>query len=105
MLLGIPAALSGFWFATPSPGCLNGCVPAAFTLAGFTASVFVDMCYFWVGLAAFASWFATCAGQGISDAAVRAAMVQSEETFLWLYSRKVVTAVTKGDKSTVERMG
>ncbi len=103
LLLGIPATLVGFRFATPNPGCMNGFLPAAVTLAAWIASVFVDKSFFWVGLAAFVSWFATCAGQGVADMAVRAAMVQSEESFLWLYSHNVITAVAKGHASTTEQ--
>ena len=96
LLLAAPVLLLGFVFATPSPGLLNGCAPFALTFGGLLWGVVSGHPALAVlGVSFGMSWFVSCAALGIADAAVRTAMVQSEETFLWLHARGVITDVKK----------
>ena len=94
-LWGVPAALLGLMVASPSPGLLSGggCIAVPLFAAGVIGSVFLDKSLFWAGAAGFVCWFLASAGQGVADATIREAMVQSEQTFLRLYSRHAITKV------------
>ncbi len=94
-LCGAPAALLGLLVASPSPGLISGggCVAVPLCAAGVIGSVFLDRSLFWAGVAGFVCWFLACAGQGIADATLREAMVQSEQAFLHLYQRRAITKV------------
>ena len=94
-LCGIPAALLGLLCSSPSPGLLagGGCIVLPLCAAGAAGSVFLDRSLFWAGAAGFVCWFLASAGQGVADATIREAMLQSEETFLRLYGRRAIAKV------------
>ena len=90
-LCGVPAALLGLLFASPSPGLLTGggCIMVPMFAAGVIGSVFLDRSLLWAGIASFACWFLASAGQGVADATIREAMLTSEAAFLQLRRRAI----------------
>jgi hypothetical protein len=102
LLWGVPAALLGSLFSSPSPGIISGggCVAIPLFAAGFFGATFVNRSLLWAGLAGVVCWFLASAGKGVADPTIREAMVKSEETFLWLYGRRVITKVAAVEEKT-----
>jgi len=96
--LGIRSGLLGASCASPRLSLIDGCFPIITCAVGMVASfIWGGDALFLAGAVSALSWFVTSAGLGTGNMAVRDAMVQSEETFLWLYSRRTITAVMEGE--------
>lgn len=103
LLLGVPAGLIGFWFATPNPGCQSGCVPALLLIGGILAGAKRYHSAFPLeGCACGLCWLLTCAGFGVTDMMVRQQMVTSETAFLRFHARGVIVRVTREELPTPE---
>jgi hypothetical protein len=77
---------------------VTGFLPGLLLIAGaIGAALRRDEGLLWAGAASLVSWFMTSAGTGVGDLQLREAMVQSEETFLWLCSRGAITRVERSD--------
>jgi hypothetical protein len=93
LLWGIPIQWLSSLCASPTPGCLNGCLPFLAFLGSSTAFLFTGKPLFLLGGAGLITWFARSAGFGMGDLILREAMLQSEAVLLWLIRAGVITDV------------